>query len=111
METGHLDRIVQGHNAEEILTACDEHTISVNVGDAVGSNAALHFFRFVIVRQKKSELKVFSTMYYFFLLIPEVYDTEIWLLSNLLLKVVLVKFKENKVQLIKSRTKAELFLL
>ena len=53
METGHLDRIVQGHNAEEILTACDEHTISVNVGDAVGSNAALHFFRFVIlVRQK-----------------------------------------------------------
>ena len=45
METGHLDRIVQGHNAEEILTACDEHTISVNVGDAVGSNAALHFFR------------------------------------------------------------------
>ena len=49
METGHLDRIVQGHNAEEILTACDEHTISVNVGDAVGSNAALHFFRYVVV--------------------------------------------------------------
>ena len=48
METGHLDRIVQGHNAEEILTACDEHTISVNVGDAVGSNAALHFFRYGI---------------------------------------------------------------
>ena len=48
METGHLDRIVQGHNAEEILTACDEHTISVNVGDAVGSNAALHFFRYVV---------------------------------------------------------------
>ena len=47
METGHLDRVVHGHNAEDILTACDEHTISVNVGDAVGSNAALHFFRYI----------------------------------------------------------------
>lgn len=45
METGHLDRVVHGHVAEDILAACDEHTVSVNVGDNVGSNPALHFFR------------------------------------------------------------------
>ena len=42
---GHLDRVVHGHVAEDILAACDEHTVTVNVGDSVGSNAALHFFR------------------------------------------------------------------
>ena len=45
METGHLDRVIHGHIADDILAACDEHTVSVNVGDAVGANAALHFFR------------------------------------------------------------------
>jgi hypothetical protein len=45
METGHLDRVVHGHVGDDILAACDEHTISVNVGDNVGSNPALHFFR------------------------------------------------------------------
>ena len=42
---GHLDRVVHGHIADDILTACDEHTVSVNVGENVGSNPALHFFR------------------------------------------------------------------
>ena len=45
METGHLDRVVHGHVAEDILSACDEHTITVNVGENVGANAAMHFFR------------------------------------------------------------------
>ena len=45
METGHLDRVVHGHSSDEIMAACDEHTILVNVGDNVGSNPALHFFR------------------------------------------------------------------
>ena len=45
METGHLDRVVHGHVAEDILSACDEHAITVNVGENVGANAALHFFR------------------------------------------------------------------
>ena len=81
METGHLDRIVQGHNAEEILTACDEHTISVNVGDAVGSNAALHFFRYVVWHfqggkkfnfRKQFPKLFFTTTYFFSTLIPEV---------------------------------------
>ena len=43
--SGHLDRVVHGHIADDILTACDEHTVSVNVGENVGSNPALHFFR------------------------------------------------------------------
>ena len=45
METGHLDRVVHGHIAEDILSACDEHAVTVNVGENVGANAALHFFR------------------------------------------------------------------
>ena len=45
METGHLDRVVHGNSGEEILAACDEHTATINVGDNVGANPALHFFR------------------------------------------------------------------
>ena len=43
METGHLDRVVQGINAEEILAACDEHAISTS-GDKL-TNPALHLLR------------------------------------------------------------------
>jgi hypothetical protein len=42
---GHLDRVVHGQTAEEILSACDENTVTVSVGDNVGANPALHFFR------------------------------------------------------------------
>ncbi len=41
---GHLDRVVYGSSAEEILSACDEHA-TINLSDNVGSNPALHFFR------------------------------------------------------------------
>ncbi len=44
METGHLDRVVYGSAAEEILSACDEHA-TINLSENVGSNPALHFFR------------------------------------------------------------------
>lgn len=43
METGHLDRVVHGINAEEILAACDEHSIQTT-GDKL-SNPALHLLR------------------------------------------------------------------
>ena len=36
--------MVHGHIADDILTACDEH-LTVQVGENVGSNPALHFFR------------------------------------------------------------------
>ncbi|XP_054707757.1 WD repeat-containing protein 7-like [Uloborus diversus] len=42
METGHLDRYVQGLSAEEILSACDENVVSS--GDRM-TNPAIHFFR------------------------------------------------------------------
>ncbi|KAG8181336.1 hypothetical protein JTE90_017504 [Oedothorax gibbosus] len=42
METGHLDRYVQGLSAEEILSACDENIVSS--GDRI-ANPAIHFFR------------------------------------------------------------------
>ncbi|XP_055932203.1 WD repeat-containing protein 7-like isoform X1 [Argiope bruennichi] len=42
METGHLDRYVQGLTAEEILNACDENIVSS--GDRM-TNPAIHFFR------------------------------------------------------------------
>ena len=43
METGHLDRVVQGIVAEEILSACDEQSSAV-LGDKM-SNPAVHLFR------------------------------------------------------------------
>ena len=43
METGHLDRVVQGIIAEEILGACDEHSASAS-GDKL-RNPAIHLFR------------------------------------------------------------------
>ncbi|XP_042906902.1 WD repeat-containing protein 7 isoform X2 [Parasteatoda tepidariorum] len=42
METGHLDRYVQGLPAEEILSACDENIVSS--GDRM-TNPAIHFLR------------------------------------------------------------------
>ena len=43
METGHLDRVVQGIIAEEILGACDEQSASAS-GDKL-RNPAIHLFR------------------------------------------------------------------
>ncbi|KAI1280913.1 WD repeat-containing protein 7 [Halotydeus destructor] len=43
METGHLDRVVQGIVAEDILSACDEN-VTVTVGDRL-SNPAMHLLR------------------------------------------------------------------
>ncbi|CRK99649.1 CLUMA_CG012960, isoform A [Clunio marinus] len=50
METGHLDRVLHGMLAEEVLSACDEH--SGETGEVTGStseiglsNPAVHFFR------------------------------------------------------------------
>ncbi|XP_055385792.1 WD repeat-containing protein 7 [Condylostylus longicornis] len=50
METGHLDRVLHGMLAEEVLSACDEtsveETTSMNPTSDVGlANPAVHFFR------------------------------------------------------------------
>lgn len=47
METGHLDRVLQGIAAEEVLYACEENEASnENVSSEVGlANPAVHFFR------------------------------------------------------------------
>ncbi|XP_015189196.1 PREDICTED: WD repeat-containing protein 7 isoform X6 [Polistes dominula] len=50
METGHLDRVLHGIIAEEVLFACDENTITAAGGTAAGgelglANPAVHFFR------------------------------------------------------------------
>ncbi|XP_064096982.1 WD repeat-containing protein 7-like isoform X3 [Macrobrachium nipponense] len=52
METGHLDRVLQGVTAEEVLGACDEHLASTGAGgsgsggsDAGLANPAVHLFR------------------------------------------------------------------
>ena len=37
---GHLDRVVHGQTAEEILSACDENTVTISVGDNVGVDKA-----------------------------------------------------------------------
>ncbi|CAN7984322.1 unnamed protein product [Ixodes hexagonus] len=42
METGHLDRVLQGLQAEEVLSACDEHT--GHPGERM-TNPAVHLFR------------------------------------------------------------------
>lgn len=42
--SGHLDRVVHGTAAEDILSACDENA-TVTLSDNVGANPALHFFR------------------------------------------------------------------
>ncbi|GAB6019254.1 Rabconnectin-3B, isoform A [Chamberlinius hualienensis] len=44
METGHLDRVVHGLVAEEVLSACDENVANANARDAM-ANPAIHFFR------------------------------------------------------------------
>lgn len=45
METGHLDRVLHGINAEEVLYACDENTASTTPGETGLANPAVHFFR------------------------------------------------------------------
>lgn len=46
METGHLDRVLQGIAAEEVLYACEEHESNSNASSEVGlANPAVHFFR------------------------------------------------------------------
>ncbi|XP_029037876.1 WD repeat-containing protein 7 isoform X10 [Osmia bicornis bicornis] len=50
METGHLDRVLHGIIAEEVLYACDENTLATAGGSAAGgelglANPAVHFFR------------------------------------------------------------------
>ncbi|CAH1117289.1 unnamed protein product [Phaedon cochleariae] len=46
METGHLDRVLQGIAAEEVLYACEEHETTENATTEVGlANPAVHFFR------------------------------------------------------------------
>ncbi|XP_059089612.1 WD repeat-containing protein 7-like [Tigriopus californicus] len=44
MDTGHLDRVVHGSMAEEILAACDENA-TITLSENVGANPAMHFFR------------------------------------------------------------------
>jgi len=44
METGHLDRVIYGSAAEEVMSACDEQ-VTINLSDNVAHNPALHFFR------------------------------------------------------------------
>ncbi|XP_014253384.1 WD repeat-containing protein 7 isoform X2 [Cimex lectularius] len=45
METGHLDRVLHGINAEEVMYACDENTSSAISGESGLANPAVHFFR------------------------------------------------------------------
>ncbi|XP_026686269.1 WD repeat-containing protein 7, partial [Diaphorina citri] len=47
METGHLDRVLHGMNAEDVLNACDENTSSgVGGGEGMGlANPAVHLLR------------------------------------------------------------------
>lgn len=48
METGHLDRVLHGMLAEEVMSACDENVAETNGGSTseMGlSNPAVHFFR------------------------------------------------------------------
>ncbi|XP_014203336.1 WD repeat-containing protein 7 isoform X3 [Copidosoma floridanum] len=49
METGHLDRVLHGIIAEEVLFACDENIMMVSgatgTGDLGLANPAVHFFR------------------------------------------------------------------
>ncbi|XP_069954454.1 WD repeat-containing protein 7 isoform X5 [Cherax quadricarinatus] len=51
METGHLDRVLQGVTAEEVLGACDEHLTASGSGSGGASseaglaNPAVHLFR------------------------------------------------------------------
>lgn len=52
METGHLDRVLQGIAAEEVLYACEEHE-STNASSEVGlANPAVHFFRYIILKKR-----------------------------------------------------------
>lgn len=49
METGHLDRVLHGIIAEEVLFACTDNTIITGDATAGGelglANPAVHFFR------------------------------------------------------------------
>lgn len=50
METGHLDRVLHGMLAEEVLNACDENSEELGGGggsltDSGLANPAVHFFR------------------------------------------------------------------
>jgi hypothetical protein len=45
METGHLDRVLHGISAEEVLYACDENPAASRSGDVGLANPAVHFFR------------------------------------------------------------------
>lgn len=42
---GHLDRVLHGISAEEVLNACDETTSITNVGESGLANPAVHFLR------------------------------------------------------------------
>ncbi|XP_063230769.1 WD repeat-containing protein 7 isoform X3 [Bacillus rossius redtenbacheri] len=45
METGHLDRVLHGMCAEEVLSACDENPAAASAGEVGLANPAVHFFR------------------------------------------------------------------
>nr|CAH7717856.1 unnamed protein product [Callosobruchus chinensis] len=45
METGHLDRVLQGIAAEEVLYACEEHEAANGTSEVGLANPAVHFFR------------------------------------------------------------------
>ncbi|KAL1501782.1 hypothetical protein ABEB36_007047 [Hypothenemus hampei] len=45
METGHLDRVLQGIAAEEVLYACEEHDENSTSSESGLANPAVHFFR------------------------------------------------------------------
>lgn len=45
VHSGHLDRVLHGISAEEVLYACDENTSTATSGDMGLANPAVHFFR------------------------------------------------------------------
>jgi hypothetical protein len=45
LSVGHLDRVLHGISAEEVLYACDENPAASSSGDVGLANPAVHFFR------------------------------------------------------------------
>lgn len=59
METGHLDRVLHGMLAEEVLSACDENAADASPHGSTSelglANPAVHFFRYIFKRCAKTE--------------------------------------------------------
>lgn len=69
METGHLDRVLQGIAAEEVLYACEENEMTCNVSSEMGlANPAVHFFRWALFHIYLSTIRAYTCTFYSFVL-------------------------------------------